>query len=169
MRSRPASLFGLRHAIITRPLVLCRIYVSFHVCFSSHVHRQSTLETLGYICEEMAAIHDDVLSQEEINAVLTAVVQASVDVRCQRSAAVAVCAAAGCCWSLAPELSIEHCRCVFAQGMQKNEQDNDVRLAATTALFNALEFAHSNFNNDSERNYLMQVCSDKHACGVPCI
>lgn len=43
------------------------------------------------------------------------------------------------------------------QGMQKNEQDNDVRLAATTALFNALEFAHSNFNNDSERNYLMQA------------
>lgn len=41
--------------------------------------------------------------------------------------------------------------------MQKNEQDNDVRLAATTALFNALEFAHSNFNNDSERNYLMQA------------
>ncbi len=39
--------------------------------------RQSTLQTLGYICEEMAAIHDDVLSQEEINAVLTAVVQAS--------------------------------------------------------------------------------------------
>ncbi len=37
--------------------------------------RQSTLQTLGYICEEMAAIHDDVLSQEEINAVLTAVVQ----------------------------------------------------------------------------------------------
>ncbi len=41
--------------------------------------------------------------------------------------------------------------------MQKNEQDTDVRLAATTALYNALEFAHSNFNNDSERNYLMQV------------
>jgi importin subunit beta-1 len=79
--------------------------------------RQSTLQTLGYICEEMAAIHDDVLSQEEINAVLTAVVQ----------------------------------------GMQKNEMDNDVRLAATVALYNALEFAHSNFNNDSERNYLMQV------------
>ena len=32
-----------------------------------------------------------------------------------------------------------------------------MRLAATTALFNALEFAHSNFNNDSERNYLMQA------------
>ena len=46
--------------------------------------------------------------------------------------------------------------------MQKNEQDNDVRLAATTALFNALEFAHSNFNNDSERNYLMQASGQLH-------
>lgn len=32
-------------------------------------------QALGYICEEMGAIHDDVLSQEEINSVLTAVVQ----------------------------------------------------------------------------------------------
>lgn len=41
--------------------------------------------------------------------------------------------------------------------MQKNEENTDVRLAATVALYNALEFAHSNFSNDSERNYLMQV------------
>lgn len=37
--------------------------------------RQSTLQALGYICEEMGAINDDVLSQQEINSVLTAVVQ----------------------------------------------------------------------------------------------
>lgn len=54
------------------------------------------------------------------------------------------------------------------QGMQKNEQDNDVRLAATTALFNALEFAHSNFNNDSERNYLMQA-GTKRLLLQPCV
>ncbi len=35
-----------------------------------------------------------------------------------------------------------------------------VRLAATTALYNALEFAHTNFDNEQERNYLMQVCDD---------
>lgn len=79
--------------------------------------RQSTLQALGYICEEMGAINDDVLSQQEINSVLTAVVQ----------------------------------------GMQKNEEEDSVRLAATEALYNALEFAHSNFSNESERNYLMQV------------
>lgn len=53
-----------------------------------------------------------------------------------------------------PELSL---LVLPLQGMQKNETDTDVRLAATVALYNALEFAHSNFSNDSERNYLMQV------------
>lgn len=33
----------------------------------------------------------------------------------------------------------------------------EVRLAATQALFNALEFASSNFSNETERNYLMQA------------
>ena len=43
------------------------------------------------------------------------------------------------------------------QGMRKEEQDNDVRLAATQALYNAIEFASTNFRNETERNYLMQV------------
>jgi importin subunit beta-1 len=41
--------------------------------------------------------------------------------------------------------------------MRKEEQDNDVRLAATKALYNAIEFASTNFRNETERNYLMQV------------
>lgn len=79
--------------------------------------KQSTLEALGYVCEEMGELKDDVLGQEEVNSVLTAVVQ----------------------------------------GMRADETDSTVRLAATQALFNALEFAHNNFENDNERNYLMQV------------
>lgn len=43
------------------------------------------------------------------------------------------------------------------QGMQRDVQDNDIRHAATRALLNALEFAHANFENENERNYLMQV------------
>lgn len=39
--------------------------------------RQSTLETLGYICEEMGKIETDVLAEEQINSILTAVVQVS--------------------------------------------------------------------------------------------
>ena len=41
--------------------------------------------------------------------------------------------------------------------MRKDETDDAVRLAATVALYNALEFAQTNFENADERNYLMQV------------
>ena len=37
--------------------------------------KQSTLESLGYVCEEMGRIEEDVLAQEQINSILTAVVQ----------------------------------------------------------------------------------------------
>ena len=40
----------------------------------NHGVRQATLQALGYVCEEMAALKDDVLSSEQINMVLTAVV-----------------------------------------------------------------------------------------------
>lgn len=79
--------------------------------------RQSTLETLGYVCEELGNMKEDFLEQEQVNSILTAVVQ----------------------------------------GMNRDEPDADVRLAATTALYNALEFAHTNFDNEQERTYLMQV------------
>ncbi|KAI5065929.1 hypothetical protein GOP47_0018553 [Adiantum capillus-veneris] len=76
--------------------------------------KQSTLETLGYVCEEVPA---NVLAQEQVNAILTAVVQ----------------------------------------GMNTAETNSDIRLAATQALYNALDFAHSNFENDMERDYIMRV------------
>lgn len=41
--------------------------------------------------------------------------------------------------------------------MKKDESDVHVRLAATVALYNALEFAQTNFENDAERNYVMQM------------
>lgn len=79
--------------------------------------RQSTLETLGYTCEELGNLEEDYLSQSHVNSILTAVVQ----------------------------------------GMRKEEPEADVRHAATVALQNALTFAHNNFSNDNERNYVMQV------------
>ncbi|KAF3794631.1 Importin subunit beta-1 [Nymphaea thermarum] len=78
----------------------------------AHV-KQATLETLGYLCEE---ISPEILVQEEVNSILTAVVQ----------------------------------------GMSSSES-NDIRLAATRALYNALSFAKTNFENDMERNYIMRV------------
>lgn len=76
--------------------------------------KQATLETLGYVCEEIS--HND-LEQNEVNSVLTAVVQ----------------------------------------GMNVTQQSPEVRLAATRALYNALDFAQTNFENEMERNFIMKV------------
>ncbi|XP_044508294.1 importin subunit beta-1 [Mangifera indica] len=76
--------------------------------------KQATLETLGYLCEEVSP---DAIDQDHVNKILTAVVQ----------------------------------------GMNANEGNNDVRLAATRALYNALSFAQANFSNDMERDYIMRV------------
>lgn len=42
-------------------------------------------------------------------------------------------------------------------GMRKDEPSNHVRLAATTALLNSLEFTKANFDKLEERNYIMEV------------
>ena len=79
--------------------------------------KQATLEALGYICEEMAMIKEEVLTPAEVNMILTAVVA----------------------------------------GMRPDEPSQEIRLAATTALSNAVEFAEHNFENEQERNYIMQM------------
>lgn len=81
-----------------------------------HGTRTATLEAMGYVCEEMAAVKEEVLTPQEVNMILTAVVA----------------------------------------GMGPTEP-NESRLAATTALCNAIEFAGHNFENEQERNMLMQV------------
>ncbi|PWA77827.1 Armadillo-like helical [Artemisia annua] len=43
------------------------------------------------------------------------------------------------------------------QGMNPSEGSNDVKLAATRALYNALSFVQANFSNDMERDYIMKV------------
>lgn len=80
---------------------------------SAHL-KQATLETLGYVCEE---ISPQDLEDDQVNSVLTAVVQ----------------------------------------GMTLVDQTCDVRLAATRALCNALDFAQTNFDNEMERDYIMKV------------
>ena len=78
--------------------------------------KQSSLTTIGYICE---SDDDDLRSSlnQHSNAILTAVVQ----------------------------------------GARKEEGNADVRFAAMTALGDSLEFVKSNFENEGERNYIMQV------------
>lgn len=81
---------------------------------SSASLKQATLETLGYVCEEIS--HQE-LEQSEVNAILTAVVQ----------------------------------------GMNLAQHTAEIRLAATKALYNALGFAQTNFENEMERNYIMKM------------
>lgn len=49
-------------------------------------------------------------------------------------------------------------------GMKKEEPSNKVRLAATQALLNSLEFTRQNFDNENERNYIMQVVCEGTQC-----
>jgi importin subunit beta-1 len=43
------------------------------------------------------------------------------------------------------------------QGARKEETNNEIRLAAITALGDSLEFVENNFKHEGERNYIMQV------------
>lgn len=50
-----------------------------------------------------------------------------------------------------------HILTAIIHGMRKIEPSNHVRLAATTALLNSLEFTKANFDKQTERNYIMEV------------
>ncbi|KAI4374331.1 hypothetical protein MLD38_012338 [Melastoma candidum] len=65
------------------------------------------------------------------------------------------------CEEVSPEV-VDQCHVnkileAVVQGMNASEGNNEVRLAATRALYNALGFAQANFSNDMERDYIMRV------------
>ncbi|XP_046482449.1 importin subunit beta-1 isoform X1 [Neodiprion pinetum] len=80
---------------------------------STEMMKEATLETIGYICQD---IDRDVLVAQS-NQILTAIIH----------------------------------------GMKGSSTSNHVRLAATSALFNSLEFTKGNFDIESERNFIMEV------------
>mmetsp|Transcript_3159 Transcript_3159/g.6379 ORF Transcript_3159/g.6379 Transcript_3159/m.6379 type:complete len:902 (-) Transcript_3159:347-3052(-) len=86
--------------------------------------KEAALNTIGYICEEIAQLETDCLHSKS-NEILTAVVA----------------------------------------GMRTDEQDLNVKLAAVKALQNALEFASTNFQVQTERDYIMTVICE--ACNAP--
>ncbi|PKA64707.1 Transportin-1 [Apostasia shenzhenica] len=107
-----AKLAGIELPLKHWPELIGALLSNIHQ-LQPHV-KQATLDTLGYLCEEVSP---DVVDQDQVNKILTAVVQ----------------------------------------GMNASEGNNDVRLAATRALYNALGFAQANFSNDMERDYIMRV------------
>lgn len=80
---------------------------------STEMARESSLEAIGYICQDCPP---EVLESQS-NPILTAIIH----------------------------------------GMREEEKSNHVRLAATTALHNSLEFTKNNFDSPNERNYIMKV------------
>ena len=86
--------------------------------------KQTSLSTIGFICETQEADFRDSLTQHS-NAILTAVVQ----------------------------------------GARKEESNLEVRNAAITALGDSLEFVRTNFENEGERNYIMQVICEATQSG----
>ena len=86
--------------------------------------KQTSLSTIGFICETQEADLRDSLTQHS-NAILTAVVQ----------------------------------------GARKEETNLEVRNAAITALGDSLEFVRTNFENEGERNYIMQVICEATQSG----
>ncbi|XP_078435499.1 importin subunit beta-1-like [Wolffia australiana] len=102
------------------PDLISRLLSNMTLANASAVLKQATLETLGYVCEEVSPKD---LEQEQVNSVLTAVVQ----------------------------------------GMNQSEPSVDVRLAAVKSLYNALDFAQVNFENEMERNYIMKVVCETAA------
>lgn len=47
------------------------------------------------------------------------------------------------------------------QGMRKEEPSNNVKLAATNALLNSLEFTKANFDKEVHTTSCLQICLDK--------
>ncbi|ULU11419.1 hypothetical protein L3Y34_015100 [Caenorhabditis briggsae] len=80
---------------------------------SGEMLKESSLETLGYICQDIDPRH----LEAKANDVLTAIIH----------------------------------------GMRPEEGSANVRFAATNALLNSLEFTKTNFDNEAERNIIMQV------------
>ena len=53
------------------------------------------------------------------------------------------------------------------QGARREESNKDVRLAAINSLSDSLEFVRTNFDNEGERNYIMQVICEATQSGDP--
>ncbi|XP_075678734.1 importin subunit beta Fs(2)Ket isoform X2 [Dermatophagoides pteronyssinus] len=52
----------------------------------------------------------------------------------------------------------------IVNNMRKDEQSNAIKLTATTALLNSLDYIKANFDTENERHYIMQVVCEATQC-----
>ncbi|RWS17422.1 importin subunit beta-1-like protein [Dinothrombium tinctorium] len=75
------------------------------------------------------------------------------------------------CQDIEPEILVSQSNEILTaivHGMRKDEPSNHVKLAATNALYNSLEFTKANFDKDSERHFIMQVvCEATQSENIP--
>ncbi|XP_045131231.1 importin subunit beta-1-like isoform X2 [Portunus trituberculatus] len=95
------------------PNLIDRLVANVTTPGATDMTKESTLESIGYICQD---IEPEAIAAQSNN-ILTAIVH----------------------------------------GMKRDEPNDHVRLAATTALLNSLEFTRQNFERDAERHFIMQV------------
>ncbi|XP_017494617.1 PREDICTED: importin subunit beta-1-like, partial [Rhagoletis zephyria] len=71
------------------------------------------------------------------------------------------------CQEVHPELLISESNQILTaiiNNMGKDEQSTNVRLTATNALLNSLEFTKANFDTEQERHFIMQVVCEATQC-----
>ena len=152
--------------------------------------KQATLATLGFVCEEVESLEEEVLSQEQVARCNGCDLADSAPATPLRQATAVLC------------LQVNSVLTAVVAGLRKDEQDAGVRLAAVNALQvrkagvretlpRGLAAAgqltiggracrmhwssrRANFENEQERNYLMQVVCEgapwahrRRACGRP--
>lgn len=64
------------------------------------------------------------------------------------------------CQDINSDVLTEQCNQILTaiiHGMRSSEPSSHVRLAATVALNNSLEFTKANFDKENERNFIMEV------------
>lgn len=63
-----------------------------------------------------------------------------------------------------PADTVDRMLTAIVRGMGNEVTDTTIRLAATQAMFNALEFTEKNFNNEQERNFIMTSVGQSALC-----
>lgn len=116
---------------------------------STEMVKESTLEAIGYICQ-------DIVSMTLLSG-LCRTSGSRCDFLIEQDPAV-----------LAAESN--NILTAIVHGMKKDEPSNHVKLAATTALLNSLEFTKGNFEKESERHFIMQVVCEatQSTCNQVC-
>lgn len=135
--------------------------------------KQSTLEALGYICEEIVRRDAHARTRRAPASACGARPPARPPARAHpRLRPAALRAPLRLVSAQEPSVLTAKSNQILTavvQGMRKEEANSEVRRAATIALNNALESVRANFENEAERNYIMQTVCEACVAEAPAV